>query len=558
MKKSVLIQKPFRKSFVLFLLIVAVLASEKSSAQHQGIPSEGRDFYFGYVYTSFNKNPNNASGVNVSGFYNVYALVSSFEDNNQVKISYFDPGSGKEIQSIVKFVTAHNAIEVALDQVAMRPTDPGEKPEFRACHITSKKPVNVQFFSTGANSGGSYLSLPTNALGKNYVVSSYYDNPKLGSVSPQRAENAGGFFEIIATENNTNVTITPNGLTSGGKIGTNTGAGSTGARHPFTVTLMRGQVYLVKGDGSNEYNDMSGSIITSDKPIAVLSGHEDAFIGGVNGYTTDARNFMIQQLVPAEDFESDGYVTVPFVEAPGSHDYDEGYGENFRVYAFDTNTVSIQASSPTGTADIPSSAYHNPGQEIRNIATPMEFHSADQRKFSVMMYDIRNQHLEAPAPAPCMMMIVPMSHWRTSFVFYVSANSFVQWQNYYIHLIGLRSDIDKQFIEYTFNGGALKKLSSLTKVATYNNIPKHTELEGVRYSVTPGAYYFTNTRDAYLHPFTDTGYYATTEDQRIADTSLLRGAFMIYLNQFRGLDPDRDIGDFDGDDFFFEMATPVG
>ncbi|MEP7235780.1 MAG: T9SS type A sorting domain-containing protein, partial [Ignavibacteriota bacterium] len=66
------------------------------------------------------------------------------------------------------------------------------------------------------------------------------------------------------------------------------------------------------------------------------------------------------------------------------------------------------------------------------------------------------------------------------------------------------------------------------------------------------------TRDAYLHPFTDTGFYATTEDQRIADTSLLRGAFMIYLNQFRGLDPDRDIGDFDGDDFFFEMATPVG
>ncbi|MEP7233989.1 MAG: hypothetical protein ABI778_01715, partial [Ignavibacteriota bacterium] len=202
----------------LFLVLMAACALPDLASAQQGLPVDGKDFFIGYVYPSFNRNPNNAAGRNVSGFYNVYALISSYEDNNQVKISYFDPGSGKEIQSIVKFITARNAIEVALDQVAMRCTEPGGIPEWRACHITAKKPINVQYFSTGACSGGSYLAIPTNALGSNYVIPSYNDNPGYGAAtnSGSQGENAAGFFQVIAAFDGTTIQIIPNGTDASG------------------------------------------------------------------------------------------------------------------------------------------------------------------------------------------------------------------------------------------------------------------------------------------------------------------------------------------------------
>jgi len=534
--------------FWLFILLFLFLPIERSSAQQQGIPSEGKEFYIGYVWPSFNKNPNNSAGRNVSGFFSVEALISSFEDNNIVKISYFDPVTGAEIPSITKIVTAHNAVEVPLNQYAMKCDEPGEKAQYRACHITSKKPINVQYFSTGANSGGSYLALPTIALGKNYVVASYHDNPKQGALTHDSAENAGGFFMIIAPYENTKVSYVPNGVTAKGHA----------AKQWDSVLLHRGQCYWVKGDGSNENNDLSGSIITSDKPVAVLAGHEDAFLGGVNGKFADGRNFMIQQMIPAEDFESSGFVSIPFPESGSIASDDPGYGQNYRVYAYDQNVSDIQASDIAGTSPISAFPYGTSSKEIQNTSSPMDFLSNTGKKFSVITYDLRAFGTNSPFPAPAMMTIVPMSHWRTSFLFYVPGNSFIALQNYYITLIALRTDFEKSNIKFSVNGGALQLLTALPAKGGYQNIPHHTELRGVQYAVNPGAYYFSNTRDAIHHPLSDTGIYAATSDQVTADTGLLHGAFMIYHYEFRGLDPDRDIGDFCGDDYFFECATPVG
>ncbi|MDP4236371.1 MAG: T9SS type A sorting domain-containing protein [Bacteroidota bacterium] len=532
---------------VLVILLAIFVLPEIVSAQQQGVPVDGKDFYVGYVYPSFNKNPQQP-GRDFHGYFGVYVLISSYEDNNQVKISYFD-GSGTEIQSVSKIVGARNAIQVPLDRTSMQMTEPGDIPEFKACHITSKKPVNVQYFSTGACSGGSYLSIPTPALGKNYVVPSYYDNPGTGAALSTQAENSSGFFLIIAAFDGTNVTITPNETTTGGHIGAHSGAGANGSPRPYSVQLRRGQCYWVKGDGTDNGNDMSGSIVTADKPIAVLGGHENAFFGDAGARVLEGRDFMVEQVIPSEYWDSTGYVSMPLKDGAGTQGGDPGYGENYRVYTDDPRGASVVMSDCNVAENAMTTARLADPTPENNTGCPVEFHTKDGHKFGVMMYDLRDQGTGGP-PHPCesMMSIVPMSRWRTSFLFYVPANTFEILQNYYINIIAERNDIDKGYIKYSFNGSStLNRLTGLGSQGSYKQIPNHPELEGARFSVSPGAYYFTNTRPDSLIP-----------DPLVPVDTMLRGSFMMYHYGMRAIDPDHDLGDFCGDDFFFSYALPIG
>ncbi len=525
------------------LLLVFLFFAESSSAQQQGLPSEGKDFYIGFVYPSFNKNTGQA-GRDFHGFFGAFALVSSYEDNNRVKFSYFDAG-GNEVASVSKIIRARSAVQVPLDLASMKMTEPGDTAEYKACHITSQKPISVQYFSTGACSGGLYLALPTPGLGKNYVIASYYDNPDLGAGITSQQEQASGFFMIIAPFDGTNVTITPTSTTAGGHTGINCGRRADGQQHPYTVSLRRGQCYWVKGEGISAECDISGSTVVSNKPIAVLSGHEDAFIGDVGSRTLEGRNFMIQQLIPSESWDSTGYVSIPLKDGAGTQPGDAGYGENYRVYTNDIYGAAVRMSD----CNVADKAMHDtkfafPTPE-NNTGCAMEFHTIDGHKFGVMMYDLRDQgNGGALHPAEAMMSIVPMSHWKTSFLFYVPANTFEVLQNYYVNIIGLKRDLSAGNIRYSLNGGPLNRLTYLSPQGSYKVIPNHPELEGDRFGVSPGAYYFTNIR--------------TKIDTLVPIDTMLQGAFMMYHYGMRAIDPDRDLGDFCGDDYFFSYASPVG
>ncbi len=92
--------------------------------------------------------------------------------------------------------------------------------------------------------------LPTDALGMEYVVQSY--TPLIASE-----------FLVVATENNTTVQITPKARTQGGHY----------ANTPFSVTLNAGQVYQVISNYSGTSGDLTGSIISANKKVAVFNGN---------------------------------------------------------------------------------------------------------------------------------------------------------------------------------------------------------------------------------------------------------------------------------------------
>jgi hypothetical protein len=487
----------------------------------QGITNDGRDFFLGMLYPSYNT----IMSSTLRQYFQVFAFVTTYYDN-KITVAYYDD-QGKESNPVNYSIPAKRSVKILLDVNAMKMKTDEEKAAYKSCHITSKYPVTIQYMSIGACSGGSYLALPVPGLGRKYIVASYNDNPGNGAYFGDGSgvttfEKSAGEFEIVATENNTKVTITSTTKTIGGHTGVRSGANANGTQHPYSITLSRGECYLVKSDGEDDNADISGSLIESTKPVAVIAGHENANLGGAGNYNLEARDFMIEQMVPVELWDSVGFISIPLKE--GSPSSDEGVGDNYRIYSYDTtgSHIHITTAEKSGGVDMLGARFNDPIPEFRDAILPVTIGTTNGKKISVMQYDERSQPDNFPFPAPSMMTVIPQSRWKYSYDLYVPGNeSFAAAQDYYINVLTKYYGTD--YIHFTFNGGNVQTLSSLTKAGGFNSI------NGSQYKLQPGSYHFYNS-----------------------------DPFMIYSYGMRVVSINQEIGDNTGDDFFFEYALPAG
>lgn len=153
----------------------------------------------------------------------------------------------------------------------------------QAFHITTTAPVVAydMYPYGGAASlvSSATLLLPTASWGKNYIAADGYRyDPSLSFV------NGGPFVQIVAAEDDTKVTISPTAaiLDGPGVVGTAQG-------QPQTYTLGHGQVLQFL-----QYDELSGSPISSDKPISVWGGSSCMNIPTGSGACDSAH----QQLLP--------------------------------------------------------------------------------------------------------------------------------------------------------------------------------------------------------------------------------------------------------------------
>ncbi len=152
--------------------------------------------------------------------------------------------------------------------------------------LTTDNAVTVEVLDYDQYVSESWAVLPNTILGTEYVTSNY-----VGS---------GGYmsqFAIVATTDNTVVTITPSVLC---------GANRT-AHVPFAVTLNRGQAYQLK---STQW-DLTGTQITSTQPIGLVSGAQGARVPVEYGYG----NPLEEQLLPFNLWQTE-YVGIPFAHHP--------------------------------------------------------------------------------------------------------------------------------------------------------------------------------------------------------------------------------------------------
>lgn len=168
--------------------------------------------------------------------------------------------------------------------------------------VTADDTISLFFANETTNSYDASNVLPLQALGCEYMVQSY---KSLGEQSNNHLYENRASFLIIATEDNTQVKITPTCETWD----------NNPANSSYIVSLDRGQCYHVlnKNPGSTEDNngDFSGTRIESldEKPIAVFNGN---CITAVPNYVTAGYDHVFEQAMPIENWGNRFVVTSIF------------------------------------------------------------------------------------------------------------------------------------------------------------------------------------------------------------------------------------------------------
>ncbi len=170
-------------------------------------------------------------------------------------------------------VRAGTVVNVAIDSAAqLRGSDEIER---LGVHITSDVPIAVYGLNRRFQTTDTYLALPVNVLGTEYMAMCY---DKLSSELISQVA-------LIATEDNTVVTITPTTATGGGHP----------EGEPYKVLLQEGDVYQFNAAYDRRSRaDLTGTLIQADKKIAVFSGHNCAHVPA----GTRACNLLVEQLPP--------------------------------------------------------------------------------------------------------------------------------------------------------------------------------------------------------------------------------------------------------------------
>lgn len=261
------------KNIITYLLIAfgllgnAVYAQVEQPGSRQNIEiknPEGTEFWLCFM-KNYKKTAKNAS----EKLLILELFITSGEDS-EVSIEVQSIGFRKTLSipaGTVKNIRLDPLAQVSSSEIIERK---------HAVHITSDNPITVYGLNRRKQTTDTYLGLPLNVLGKSYRAMCY-----------DRSEGLMPQFAIVATENNTEVIITPTVETHGGKK----------PNVPFKISLNRGDVYQVSSKLimlSKKKCDLTGSLITANKKISVFSGHQCSYVPN----KIIACNHLVEQLPP--------------------------------------------------------------------------------------------------------------------------------------------------------------------------------------------------------------------------------------------------------------------
>lgn len=163
-----------------------------------------------------------------------------------------------------------------------------EKVSKMSWRLVSEKDINVFILNRSQYSTDGTIVHPTTLLGKKYIVASYNAHPG-GVLSPSQ-------FVIVGTEDNTAITIFPKSNTQFFKNSIQ------------TIILNKGETYLVQSE-VDPSNDLTGTVIESDKNIAVFGGNVMSKIPIIRDGVT--RDHLLSQLTPTEKWGKSA-ISLPF------------------------------------------------------------------------------------------------------------------------------------------------------------------------------------------------------------------------------------------------------
>ncbi len=317
--------------YLIISLWVGMVSAYSVSPAQGSIDSKGTDFWLTFMPNFHQKDKNNkdrnndslfifiASGSPTQGTItyknrsgNVFQNSFSITDTNQMytfSVAY----SGYELEgrnnSGLSFIN-NSQVETIAPQ---------------SFHITSENEVTVYALSQAIMTSDAFLTLPTDALGTEYYVMSYNSDGAVLANNSLSFQSTPSECAIVATDNNTVIHIIPKASTGAGKSG------------PRDITLNTGEVYLIQAEVTqfNLRGDLTGTNITSSKPIAVFAGHQRSKIPLENAALLNSRDFLCEQMPPVSTWGKNYFIT-PY---PQSNNVAKIGYDIYRVLASTDNTV---------------------------------------------------------------------------------------------------------------------------------------------------------------------------------------------------------------------------
>jgi len=290
---------------VVFLFTQSLFAQPNNKQLMEKSP-EGRDFWLCFMrnHNDATSNSPNATPLDLKLF-----LTSDKDANVTIEI--------KSIRYKENIFVKGGTVK-AIDIPSLAQVTSSEIVESgRGIHVTSDVHISVYGLNRRKLTTDTFMGLPVNVLGTAYRVMCYDVSIKL------MAELA-----VVATEDSTEVTITPTVETDGGHP----------RGKPFKVMLNRGDVYQVAAGNTKpciNNCDLTGTMVESDKKISVFSGHQCAYVPT----KIIACNHLVEQMPPLNSWGKHFYI--------GAFKKRSNY--NYRVLANIDGTKVFEDSKLVGT-----------------------------------------------------------------------------------------------------------------------------------------------------------------------------------------------------------------
>jgi len=235
------------KRIILFF-VLAILCGQVISAQ----TTEGTEFW-----ATFMNNVDMPSGLTLK-------LIASSRQDATVTVANPQTGYSQNFT-----VQADQVAEFIVPQEQGYTFASGSAQK-RGLKITSTAPISLYASNFYEFTYDATIVLPVTALGTDYVAQ-IFENTLMAKE-----------LAVVATQNNTTLTITPHARTTNGKV----------KNIPFSLTLNAGETYLLMSQ--DEGNDFSGTRVQTNYPVAVFSGHQCINVP-TNNYACD---HIVEQQMP--------------------------------------------------------------------------------------------------------------------------------------------------------------------------------------------------------------------------------------------------------------------
>ncbi len=240
----------------------------------------------------------------------LYLRISAYEQNTDITISQ---PANPAFTPINITVNANSVQTIDLTAYkSMLENTPADNVLNYGLYVQATKPVSV-CYEAGTQNLASFVLKGNSALGANFIIpmQNFWAN-EIAYTPP--ATNA---FDIVATEDNTTLIITPSHATTGHAAGT-----------PFNKVLNKGQTYSAAATGNTGAEHLYGSTVTSDKPIAItIKDDSGAHLNHV--FECWGWDAMGDQIIPVEKTGTNYIVTKGFL----------AYDEKVFVISTQPNTI---------------------------------------------------------------------------------------------------------------------------------------------------------------------------------------------------------------------------